>query len=1130
MKNLATLFLTLFLFIGLGSNVIFAQGSAGDERAWSRIVVEPNNYIKAGKNTNWVPADPNPRYFDISTGIIVGPNFRPKPGSNTTQSEMSVDVHPTNSNIVFGSANSTNWPVTTLWGTGVYWTLDGGANWTGFDNPPFGTNGGDPASAIGPDGRFYEAYLTNSYALGVATSTNNGTNWTTHIAYSTSNQDKEHIMVDKTPTSPFVNRVYLPWSDLNQSNAALVYSTDFGVTWSAYKNLSAGLGGSFYQGPNVQTAANGNVYVCYAIYDADWQDGEDAIGFSKSTDGGASWTAIRAYNHTNFGIRGYLTSKNSIRVNSFPSMAVDRSGGPNNGNIYICWPQRGLAPAGSDPDIVLIKSTDGGATWSTGIRVNDDPLNNGKDQYFPWCTVDQSTGQLILVFYDSRDVPNNQANVYMARSLDGGNTFENFKVSDQPHTPAPISGLAGGYAGDYIGVAALDDIAYPLWMDNRTGNYQGWMAVVNFGPPCPIDPPSNPNPANGATGIPFNISNISWTNGVGATQTEVWFGEAGSMVQVYSGTPITTWSIPGPLSYSKMYNWRIISKNDTCSVSGSLWAFTTEQDPNLVIDSVFVYPQNSNYWTGTCNSSSKTQVSLVNAVGNDVGWMAFDVSPIVNDPSTVIEEITFYGYLYNNDWPYWSITPMGTVNPVTAGASTINNQVSNNYQQGVAYSYNQESGTLNNGWLSRVLENTATTDLQNQLAAGWFAIGIVDFDFYSSYYIDFQGWAEANKPYLKVVYSYIIANTFQLSVNVANGWNMVSVPGLHPVNQNVNTWWQYRDTGADVFKYAGGYQSVTTATPGLGYWMKHSGARVYNTGDEWPASGIQKVPHNPLTATTGWNLIGGYELSVGTGGLSTNPPGLISGPVYKYSGGYQVATTLDPGYGYWIKLTGAGQIIIPETLPKGTEPVEYFPEGWGKIVLTDAAGVNYTLYAVKGEVDLSQYELPPAPPTGMFDIRFESGRIAEDINSSVQTIDMCGITYPVTVRVEGMDIRLMDETGKTVNVNLKSGESVVISDGTIQKLMVSGEMIPAEYALEQNYPNPFNPSTTIEFSLPENVNSVKLSIYNVLGEKVAELVNTALVAGRYSYQWNASNIATGMYIYELRTDKFVSVKKMVLMK
>ena len=354
--------------------------------------------------------------------------------------------------------------------------------------------------------------------------------------------------------------------------------------------------------------------------------------------------------------------------------------------------------------------------------------------------------------------------------------------------------------------------------------------------------------------------------------------------------------------------------------------------------------------------------------------------------------------------------------------------------------------------------------------------------------------------------------------------------GLNPPDQNVNTWWVFRDLGANVFKYAGGYQPITVAVPGTGYWMKHTGDRTYNTGDEWPAGGIQTVAHDPLAGASGWNLIGGYELSVTAANVTTNPPGLQSGPIYKYSGGYQIATTLDPGYGYWIKLTAAGQIIIPETLAKDGKPVEYFPENWGKIVLTDATGINYTLYAVKGEVDLSQYELPPAPPAGMFDIRYSSGRIAEDLNSAVKTIEMSGVTYPLTVRVEGMDIRLMDETGKTVNVNLKDGEDIVISDATINKLMVSGEMIPAEYALEQNYPNPFNPSTVIEFSLPENVGNVKLSIYNALGEKVAELVNTALVAGKYSYQWNAQNVATGMYIYELRTEKFVSIKKMILIK
>ncbi len=123
---------------------------------------------------------------------------------------------------------------------------------------------------------------------------------------------------------------------------------------------------------------------------------------------------------------------------------------------------------------------------------------------------------------------------------------------------------------------------------------------------------------------------------------------------------------------------------------------------------------------------------------------------------------------------------------------------------------------------------------------------------------------------------------------------------------------------------------------------------------------------------------------------------------------------MDPGYGYWIKLTGAGQIIIPETLAKESEPVEYFPDNWGKIILTDATGVNYTLYAVKGEIDLNHYELPPAPPAGMLDIRFSSGRIAEDLNSAVRTIEMRGLVYPVTLRVENIDIRMMDETRKTI--------------------------------------------------------------------------------------------------------------------
>ena len=91
------------------------------------------------------------------------------------------------------------------------------------------------------------------------------------------------------------------------------------------------------------------------------------------------------------------------------------------------------------------------------------------------------------------------------------------------------------------------------------------------------------------------------------------------------------------------------------------------------------------------------------------------------------------------------------------------------------------------------------------------------------------------------------------------------------------------------------------------------------------------------------------------------------------------------------------------------------------------------------------------------------------------------------------------------------------------------EIIPTIIALYQNYPNPFNPSTVIGFSLPK-ATDVSLTIYNTLGQKVTELFNGNLEAGHYNYQWNASNITTGMYIYELRTENFVSVKKMLLMK
>ncbi len=89
--------------------------------------------------------------------------------------------------------------------------------------------------------------------------------------------------------------------------------------------------------------------------------------------------------------------------------------------------------------------------------------------------------------------------------------------------------------------------------------------------------------------------------------------------------------------------------------------------------------------------------------------------------------------------------------------------------------------------------------------------------------------------------------------------------------------------------------------------------------------------------------------------------------------------------------------------------------------------------------------------------------------------------------------------------------------------------VPKTFLLEQNYPNPFNPSTTIRYQLPA-AGEVKLEVYDVLGKKVATLVNERQAAGVYQALWNASGLASGVYFYRLQAGNFVATKKMMLVK
>jgi len=117
----------------------------------------------------------------------------------------------------------------------------------------------------------------------------------------------------------------------------------------------------------------------------------------------------------------------------------------------------------------------------------------------------------------------------------------------------------------------------------------------------------------------------------------------------------------------------------------------------------------------------------------------------------------------------------------------------------------------------------------------------------------------------------------------------------------------------------------------------------------------------------------------------------------------------------------------------------------------------------------------------------------------------------------------------TVTSTGQSDVCIIKLSETPSSLIYVRSNSPKQFSLNQNYPNPFNPNTTIEFDLSKTT-EVSLKVYNILGEEVSTLVSDRLSAGSYSYEWDASKYASGVYLYRLEAGGFIETKKMILMK
>ncbi len=91
------------------------------------------------------------------------------------------------------------------------------------------------------------------------------------------------------------------------------------------------------------------------------------------------------------------------------------------------------------------------------------------------------------------------------------------------------------------------------------------------------------------------------------------------------------------------------------------------------------------------------------------------------------------------------------------------------------------------------------------------------------------------------------------------------------------------------------------------------------------------------------------------------------------------------------------------------------------------------------------------------------------------------------------------------------------------------ETLPEEFVLHQNYPNPFNPSTTFRYSIPQT-SKVVIKVYDILGNEIATLMDEEKPVGTYELTWNAENLPSGVYFYQLKAGEYINTKKMILLK
>src|SRR6267143_1417941 len=425
-------------------------------------------------------------YGTADVDLVTGAETFP----NVTQSETFTASNPDNPNqvvVAYNDSRGRNASPINISGASV--STDGGATFARLTaangQSPFSNTVGDPVILYNrPTGTWYTVWLDAGCGAqglgGYKTTTPANANSLTHFCIHTNSQDdRESGWAENNPSSPFFGRMYVSWNDFNVGGGALfeTFSTDNGTTWSSPVTVSNT--GTFIRDTQItgDMSGNGTIYIAGMDEGGGGFPHNDTNLLFKSTDGGATWN--NTYTGTPFPGPGVCSSGYFAGMFSTNGCYWRHEGWGEpaafNNIVSLVYAQQGT---GSDPgDVYYIRSTDGGVTFGTPLKLNTD--GGTRPQWQPNLSVSPA-GTLLATWYDARESLDTDCQygnpaspcyrMWSRKSNDNGVTWLPDDTLSDVVSPLPAQSdgnIVGSYVGDYDYGAALLTKHLTSWVDGR---------------------------------------------------------------------------------------------------------------------------------------------------------------------------------------------------------------------------------------------------------------------------------------------------------------------------------------------------------------------------------------------------------------------------------------------------------------------------------------------------------------------------------------------------------------------------------------------------------------------------------------------------------------------------------------